>query len=44
MGSSSMQREGNILMDAEEVQESSNKAGQGRKEILMVTCQEPLGR
>ena len=46
MGSSSMQkiREGNILMNAEEMQEASNKAGQGRLEILMVTCQEPLGR
>lgn len=46
MGSSSMQkiREGNILMDAEEMQEASNKARQGRLEISMVTCQELLGR
>lgn len=46
MGSSSMQkiREGNVMMDAEEMQETSNKAGQEKLEVLMGTCQEPLRR
>lgn len=45
MSSSSMQiKEGKILMDAKEMQKASHKAGQRRLEILMMTCQEPLGR
>jgi len=32
-------REGNILMDVEEMQEASNKSSQGRLEILMTPCQ-----
>lgn len=46
MGSSPMQkiREGNAVTDAEKMQETSNKAGQEKLEVLMGTCQEPLSR
>lgn len=45
MGSSPMQkiREGNVT-DAKEMQETSNKAGPQRPEVLMGKCQELLSR